>query len=601
MSRTNYSQHQRGYNKKSMVDSDSDSDDNTRTKGDGKVTRNLNELLMKVLEDAANPGIGDEDPEVLEKEPSSMSTNGIVVKRSGEKDDNEVDDESDRPDPKQRKNEQEERNKAMVEEEKKLSELNFDSDFLNNTASYDSMKERAKYIPLRLTYEERKSLRLVNASINVSDYTTTVDVAFKNKARRHHVQIQHIVAFLSGLVAATDYNRGQEVLTNRNFVDYESLIGKMLEIARRYKITNPEKMRSEYGKLVYLMQDAVSESTRPLLGININMPIVTVYDLLEKSGGLALLDEPHLEIATQEILSDKSKNRATIQFEIKKKEKAAEHLVRKYTSNRLSSDTIRACMYSISDNNSFLNSNCKPITECIELLTKYFSNLPDGSEFSLTIVEGKDGARLSHSHQLQYNYVLQSLTLWEAIVKDMFRLWYLAEQDLLADNQPYELKNTGQGLQRVQQSPRVFRAMHEILATTKLKLGGWVGSSVIHLGDHNVPNTLVFIDKYTQVSRILGPLITTLKNLEQACEESEGLSRYLQAYGGIEKAKKDILKDFFTHAFDGSGGDNFFDAGSCIDGRLTSAWNWCSTLSSKPFYPLFRLTGFLSFDGQFEK
>ena len=28
----------------------------------------------------------------------------------------------------------------------------------------------------------------------------------------------------------------------------------------------------------------------------------------------------------------------------------------------------------------------------------------------------------------------------------------------------------------------------------------------------------------------------------------------------------------------GSGADNFFDAGSCIDGRLTSAWNWCSKL-----------------------
>lgn len=31
--------------------------------------------------------------------------------------------------------------------------------------------------------------------------------------------------------------------------------------------------------------------------------------------------------------------------------------------------------------------------------------------------------------------------------------------------------------------------------------------------------------------------------------------------------------DFFRSAFDGSGADNFFDAGSCIDGRLTSAWN----------------------------
>jgi hypothetical protein len=26
---------------------------------------------------------------------------------------------------------------------------------------------------------------------------------------------------------------------------------------------------------------------------------------------------------------------------------------------------------------------------------------------------------------------------------------------------------------------------------------------------------------------------------------------------------------------------NFFDAGSCIDGRLTSAWNWCSKIEKK--------------------
>lgn len=33
------------------------------------------------------------------------------------------------------------------------------------------------------------------------------------------------------------------------------------------------------------------------------------------------------------------------------------------------------------------------------------------------------------------------------------------------------------------------------------------------------------------------------------------------------------IADFFRFAFDGSGADNFYDAGSCIDGRLTSAWN----------------------------
>ena len=67
-------------------------------------------------------------------------------------------------------------------------------------------------------------------------------------------------------------------------------------------------------------------------------------------------------------------------------------------------------------------------------------------------------------------------------------------------------------------------------------------------------------------------------------------SKDFRAYGGIDKACKDILTDFFKHVFDGSGGDNFFDAGSCIDGRLTSAWNWCSLLQDKPYYLLFKLT-----------
>jgi hypothetical protein len=44
-------------------------------------------------------------------------------------------------------------------------------------------------------------------------------------------------------------------------------------------------------------------------------------------------------------------------------------------------------------------------------------------------------------------------------------------------------------------------------------------------------------------------------------------------FGGAEALKMLILTDFFRHAFDGSGAENFFDAGSCIDGRLTSAWN----------------------------
>lgn len=52
------------------------------------------------------------------------------------------------------------------------------------------------------------------------------------------------------------------------------------------------------------------------------------------------------------------------------------------------------------------------------------------------------------------------------------------------------------------------------------------------------------------------------------------------------------------HAFDGSGADNFFDAGSCVDGRLTSAWNWGSRIEKKSYYNLFKVAGFSSFDGK---
>jgi len=55
-------------------------------------------------------------------------------------------------------------------------------------------------------------------------------------------------------------------------------------------------------------------------------------------------------------------------------------------------------------------------------------------------------------------------------------------------------------MQRVQEAPRTKRAMAQLLHMTQAKSGGgWVGSSLVHLGDSNVPNALMFIDKYSQV------------------------------------------------------------------------------------------------------
>ena len=60
----------------------------------------------------------------------------------------------------------------------------------------------------------------------------------------------------------------QRLLRYDNFGDYAELYCQVFEIARRHKIMNPEKMRTEYGKLVYLLQDAVSPSVHQHLSFS---------------------------------------------------------------------------------------------------------------------------------------------------------------------------------------------------------------------------------------------------------------------------------------------------------------------------------------------
>ena len=151
-------------------------------------------------------------------------------------------------------------------------------------------------------------------------------------------------------------------------------------------------------------------------------------------------------------------------------------------------------------------------------------------------------------------------------------------------------------MNRMQSAPRVSRMMHQILHSVQSEVGNWVGLSVVHLGDRDVPNALVFIDKYTQVPRILSPIVATIDRLPELCEASPAMKNLIEGkFGGIDRARKLILGDFFRHGFDGSGDDG----GSCVDGRLTSCWNWCSKLEKKSYYPLFQLTGFTGFDGNF--
>jgi len=467
--------------------------------------------------------------------------------------------------------------------------------------------ERARFIPLRLLYEERPHLRRTEAMLRSCDYTNLVDgVEHKSKMRRIMRQGQCVRAMLMGIATSFKYDVAQTLVDEPEFHKYKSTFQKIFEITRRYKVMNPEKLRNVYGKMIFLLQDAVSPDVQRDLEFSLVSPLKTVYSTLEALGALDALRDEQISTATMEILPD-NKSRAQIQKEIRLKENAIRSISRTYARGQKKGiEAIERCLYSIADNQSYLNSNCKPIDFVIDLLKSQFGQPGvEKTKWSLAIYGGEDGSRLTHSHSRQYHYVLQSLTLWREIVHDMFRLWYLSEEDLLDPETPYRLKNTGQGFNRLQPAPRTSKAMHGILYAVQQRLGGtvegWVGSSVIHLGDTNVPNALVFIDKYNQVPRILNPIVQCLKYIRNILVKDAALVRLVeQKYGGIEDAINTILHDFFRRAFDGSGADNFFEAGSCIDGRLTSAWNWCQELPDKDYYFLFKLSGFLSFDGDFQ-
>lgn len=74
---------------------------------------------------------------------------------------------------------------------------------MNNVVSLPSdpnyFIERSKYIPLRLTLEERKYLRLLEAALNVSEYTDKIDViVYSSKTKRMVAQIRELCAIMSG-------------------------------------------------------------------------------------------------------------------------------------------------------------------------------------------------------------------------------------------------------------------------------------------------------------------------------------------------------------------------------------------------------------------
>ncbi|KAG7361427.1 DUF2009 domain containing protein [Nitzschia inconspicua] len=561
---------------------------------------------------------------------------------------------------------------------------------LKGRAAHMPLPEFAKYIPMRLSQEERNLLNILENTLHVSEYTDHVDVTSARrgiKSRRVLDGISEVLHIATGLAVASGHERsllseeawkevaaasnspakilfrrkkhaqkkkkkhkkkekngnksdhdndvtvanGDEDTNNISFAtrdprDNAVLFQTMFEVGRRNKVLNPNQMRTTYGKLMYMLQDSQSPTVAKSIGFSLHKDMVLVAPYLAEHGAADILHDNRLIAATKYIrdrdgMTGERLDRKIVEQAVAEKCRLAQELVEEYAERtQLTADDVQRCIDSISDAIAYVEANVAPVEQMLDYLEENFHPSGPREGFSLELrgskgfssssfgnygryglsafgTSGSEGPTLSHSHSTQYVFVWQSLRLWAKVMRNMHKLWICADDDLLSTNASYNLCNTGQGLNRVQQCPKVRKIMGSLLHATQQEAGqAWVGLSVVHLGDRDVPNALVFIDKYTQIPRFLAPIVSFIHSIPELCRD-ERIHEYIcDVFGSKERLKLEILTDYFKHGFDGSGDDG----GSCIDGRLTSSWNWTSRIAKKKYYPALMMSGFQGFDGDFK-
>ncbi|GET93448.1 hypothetical protein, conserved [Leishmania tarentolae] len=461
--------------------------------------------------------------------------------------------------------------------------------------------------PLRLTDLERQKLQIIVAALKVSEYTDDVDDFMRpyGKEGRMEAAIQEFIDIVVGLSIASDAIprsvKNSFLAGDVKVATMVPLLEDLFEIMRRHKRLNPFSHRSEFGKLMMMLQDLQKRSIQRALKVESTLviPVRTVGVALAGICCEALADDE--AVRTEYLKKMGAEKQAGMYSLIDRYSEGDEHR----------REVLEHCLRSIDDVYSFIQSNTQPLRTLRRWLSREFEPLPPNDVYSISIRHGCSGACFTHNHATHCQYVTESLLLWENVQKNILNLWEAAEDDMLVEGQgQYVVANTGQGFHRICSAPRSYGVMSRLVRDTEQRMGGWVGIKVIHLGDRDVPNPLVFIDKYTVIPRLVKPIVQTLRALRyvfhEEDEEEEGHPQVVHEYDnytGLRNLLRSkyhsygelmmiILSDFFKHAFDGSG-DN---GGSCIDGRLTSAWNWCHQLHKKKYYDAFVLTGFSGFD-----
>jgi len=209
--------------------------------------------------------------------------------------------------------------------------------------------KRSENIPLRLTHTERKLMRLVRAVISASNYTDLVDDASLSPAKRLSLQLKGIFSVCVGLIAGTDRERGLALLSDPDLSSHQPYLQRVLECTRRYKILNPDLMRTDYAKILYMLEDSVQAQVTSLLGVSLISEVRTVKQYCTELGIEGLLEDEALPLCTTPVPA--MQDRKLLNRALRHKNTAVSTLARKYVNSAARVEDVEIAIYSLADHN----------------------------------------------------------------------------------------------------------------------------------------------------------------------------------------------------------------------------------------------------------
>jgi len=184
-----------------------------------------------------------------------------------------------------------------------------------------------------------------------------------------------------GLYVCSDLKKGERLVRKGlSSPECEAFLSSCFEVGRRFKIMNPAKMRGTYGKMMYMLQDAMPRHAQESLGLRLWKPLNMVATFLEAKGALELLFDANVKVATMDVPAaapdGSPRPRAEIDAAVGAKRAAEAALVARFGSGPgapLTASEVARVVASVGDAEAYAAANERPVEKMLQLLTDNFS------------------------------------------------------------------------------------------------------------------------------------------------------------------------------------------------------------------------------------